>query len=309
MYKRIFFILFNLLLLLASPDLPAQDINARVSINSAQVSSATNPNVFRTLQTALSNFLNKRKWTDKIYTAKERINCSFLLNLQSSPEPGVFVGSLTVQSARPVYNSNYQAALLNFMDNEVQFRYQEFQPLEFNENRVQGAEPLAGNLTALFAFYVNIIVGMDNDSFAPRGGDLYFQKASAIVNSAPDGRIITGWRAFDSQRNRYWLSENLMNNKYTLVHDATYTYYRLGLDKLYENDTEARDQLMNAFSSLYTLATENPNIMIFSVFFQGKADEIIKIFKKANPGERARVIEMLQKLDISNASRYKQELK
>ncbi len=301
---------FLLLFLFAGPGIvKAQELNAKVTVIYSQVSTATDRKVFQTMQTGLSNFLNKRKWTTEEYAPSERINCSFLLNLQSIPETGVYKATLTVQAARPVYNSSYQAALVNYIDNDVVFRYQEFQPIEFNENRIAGPEPLAGNLTAIFAYYVNIIVGLDMDSFAPRGGDPYFQKASAIVNSAPDGRSISGWKPFDSQRNRYWLMENLTNNRYTMVHDATYTYYRLGLDKLYENEAEAREQVMNAISALYAMSSENPNIMIYSFFFQGKADEIIRIMKKANPGERARAIEMLQKVDITNASKYRDELK
>ena len=308
MHKRK--LICSLLLSLASPlMMPAQELNAKVTVIYGQVSTATDRKVFQTLQTGLTNFLNKRKWTTEEYAPAERINCSFLLNLQSIPETGVYKATLTVQAARPVYNSSYQAALMNYFDNDVVFRYQEFQPIEFNENQINGSEPLAGNLTAILAFYVNIIVGLDMDSFSPRGGDPYFQKASKIVNSAPDGRTISGWKPFDGQKNRYWMVENLTNNRYTMVHDAAYSYYRLGLDQLYEKETDARKEIMNAINMLYAMTTDNPNIMIYSFFFQGKADEIIRVMKKANPGERARAIEMLQKVDITNAGRYKDELK
>jgi hypothetical protein len=214
-----------------------------------------------------------------------------------------------VQAARPVYNSNYQAAIMNHQDNDVVFRYVEFQPIEFNENRVQGTDPLASNLTAILAYYVYMILGIDHDSFAPRGGDQYFQKANAIVNAAPDGRLITGWKPFDSQRNRYWLAENMINSRYSLVHDAYYIYYRQCLDALYENDSKARQELLNSLNSLYTLREENPNLMIYQFYFQGKADEIINIMKKANPGERSRAIELLQKIDPTNTLKYKEQLK
>ena len=301
-------LLFTALMILGALRISAQELNARVTVIYSQVSSSTDPRTFKTMQTALSNFLNKRKWTTQEYAPIEKISCSFLLNVQSSPEPGIFKASLTVQAARPVFNSTYRAAIVNFIDNDIQFRYGEFQPIEFNENNVAGPEPMAGNLPAIFAFYVNLIVGLDNDSFSPRGGDPFFQRAFSIVNQAPDGRIITGWKPFDSQRNRYWLIENLTNSRYTLVHDATYTYYRLGLDKLYEDEAAAREQLLNSISSLYTLLTDNPNLMIYSFFFQGKAEEIIRILKKSNPGERARAIEMLSKVDITNSARYKTEL-
>jgi hypothetical protein len=302
-------ILFTTALIILTISSDAQELNGRVTVVFNQISTTVDRKVFQTLQTALTDFLNKRKWTNEVYGPQEKISCNFLLNLTASPETNVYKASLTVQAARPVYNSTYQAPLINFIDNDVVFRYVEFQPIEFNENRVQGTEPLTANLTAVFAYYVNIILGLDNDSFSPRGGDVYFKKANAIVNSAPDGRMISGWKPFDSQRNRYWLAENLVNSRYSLVHDAVYTYFRLGMDQLSEDEKKARQEVINSLSTLYTLHEDNPNIMIYQFFFQGKSDELISMLKKANPGERARAIEMLQKIDITNAARYKQELK
>jgi hypothetical protein len=172
-----------------------------------------------------------------------------------------------------------------------------------------GTEPLSANLTAVLAYYINIILALDYDSFAPRGGDPYFQKAINIVNQAPDGRGVSGWKPFDGQRNRYWLAENFMNSRYSLVHDAYYTYYRQAMDKLYENEKEARSQIINALNMLNTVHTENPNIMVIPFFFQGKADDIIRIFQKADPQDKQRALELLQRLDITNAGRYKQEIK
>jgi hypothetical protein len=287
----------------------SQELNARVNVVFNQISTTVDRRVFKTLQTALTDFLNKRKWTPDDYSVQEKISCNFLLNLQSSPETNVYKATLTVQAARPVYNSSYQAALINFQDADVAFRYVEFQPIEFNENRVQGTDPLAANLTAIFAYYVNMILGLDNASFSPRGGDVYFRKANAIVNAAPDGRNITGWRPFDGQRNRYWLAENLVNSRYSLIHDAIYGYYRQGLDHLTENESKARQEVLNSLSLLYTLHEENPNIMIYQFYFQGKSEELINLMKKANPGERARAVEILQKIDVTNAARYKEALK
>ena len=239
----------------------------------------------------------------------ERIECSFLLNLQSIVEPNVYKGTLTVQAGRPIFKTNYLSPLVNYIDNEISFRYVEFQPIEFNESRISGAEPLSANLAAVFAYYINIILGLDYDSFSPRGGDPFFQKANVIVSGAPDGRSISGWKPFDGQRNRYWLSENLQNSRYALAHDAMYTYYRQGMDNMIENEREAREQILNSFSMLNTLNSETPNLMITPFFFQGKTDEIIKLFKKGTLQEKVRAQELCTKLDISNASKYKQELK
>ena len=289
--------------------LQAQELIARVTVLNNQVSTTVNRKVFQTLQTALNNFINKRKWTSDVFEASERIECNFLINLQSVVEENVFQATLTIQAARPVFNSTYISPLMNFQDNAFTFRYVEFQPLEFNESRVMGAEPLTANLTAVLAYYINIILGLDYDSFSPRGGDPYFQKAINIVNSAPDGRGISGWTAFDGLRNRYWLAENFMNSRYTLVHDSYYTYYRQGMDKMYENENETREQILNALNMLNTVNSETAKLMVIPFFFQGKADEIIKIFKRADPQEKQRALELLQRLDITNAAKYKQELK
>ena len=223
-----------LLLMVLDVKIQAQEINAKVTVVAAQVGNTVDKRVFQNLQTALVAFINKRKWTTDVFEGNEKIECSFLLNLQSVVEPNVYKATLTIQAGRPIYNSTYLSPLVNFIDNEITFRYVEFQPIEFNENRISGAEPLTANLSALFAYYVYIVLGLDYDSYAPRGGDPFFQKANLIVNAAPEGRSISGWKPFDGQRNRYWLAENLQNTRYALVHDAIYTYYRQGMDKLIE---------------------------------------------------------------------------
>jgi hypothetical protein len=208
-----------------------------------------------------------------------------------------------------VYNSTYSTALVNFQDAEVTFRYVEYQPIEFNETRVQGSDALASNLTATFAYYANIILGLDYDSYGAKGGDLFFQKAQNIVNNAPENRSISGWKAFDGRRNRYWLAENLMNTRFNVVHDIIYNYYRQGLDFMYENEANARTQILNALVQFQTLNQENPNSMIVQFFMLGKSQELIRIFKKALPQDKSRVIETLQKLDIANAAKYQEEIK
>jgi len=210
-----------------------------------------------------------------------------------------------VQAARPVYNTTYESPLINFQDDKFAFRYQEFQPIEFNENRIQGSDPVAANLTAVLAYYVYIILGMDYDSYSLRGGDPYFQKAWNIVNNAPEGGAIKGWKQFDGSRNRYFLSENLNNSRYALMHDAIYAYYRNGLDAFYQNEDEGRSGILNCLNFLNTLNTESPNSMVLQFFFQGKSNEMIKIFSKASPDMKKRASDLLVKLDITNASAYK----
>ncbi|MBK7309164.1 MAG: DUF4835 family protein [Chitinophagaceae bacterium] len=287
----------------------AQELKANITVVSNQVGNNVNQNVFRTLQTALNTFINTRKWTSDNFAPNERIECNFLLQLQSTGDLNVYNASLTVQAARPVYNTTYLSPIINFKDDNIIFKYAEFQIMEFNENRVSGSDPQVSNLTAVIAYYAYMVLGFDYASFSPRGGDPYFIKAMNIVNNAPDGRGIAGWKAFDGQRNRYWLAENMMNSRYTIMHDVYYNYYRLGMDKLYEDENSARAEVMNVLNLLNNFINDNPNKMITQFFFQGKSTELIKIFAKAPQQDKARVSEMLQRLDITNAAKYKDELK
>lgn len=291
-----------------SPCIKAQELQARLTVNANQISSQTDRKIFQSLQTALNSFLNNRKWTDDVYQTNEKINCNFLLTITQANN-SIYTGTLTIQAARPVYNSTYVTPLINFQDEAVTFKYIEYQTVDFNENRVSGSDGLASNLTASLAFYVYIILGLDYNSFSLRGGDMYFQKAQNIVNNAPDGRDIAGWRAFDGQRNRYWLMENLTNNKYAAIHEAMYNYYRLGLDKMYENEAEGRAAILDAITKFNTLNNDQQNSMVIPFFFQGKSTEITRIFKKAPPEQKQKVQEMMSRLDITNANLYKQELK
>jgi hypothetical protein len=300
--KRTVFYLFLCLL----PDLASsQEIQARVDLLTNKISSQVDRRVFQTLQSGLTNFINSRKWTTDVFQPAERIQCSFLLTLSQDLGNNTYRGSLTIQAARPAYNTTYVSPLLNFQDDNLIFKYVEFQPIEFNENRVQGSDPLVANLTATIAYYINVILGLDYTSFSLRSGDVYFQKAWNIVNNAPDAKDISGWKSFDGLRNRYWLAENLNNNRFTLFHDALYAYYRTGVDVLFENEEAARNGILNALSYLNTVNTENLNSMVVPVFFQGKGNELLKVFSKGTGEQKARAKELLSKLDITNLSLYR----
>ena len=302
--RKIFIACF---ILIASVNITeGQEIMARLSVTTDKISTQVNKKIFQTLQTTLVNFLNNRKWTNDVFQPNEKIQCNFLLSLEQDLTNNIYKGRLTIQAARPVYNTTYDSPLINFIDDNIVFRYQEFQPVEFNENRIQGNDPVAANLTAIFAFYINIILGLDYDSFSLRGGDVYFQKAWNIVNNAPEGRDITGWKSFESQRNRYWLAENMNNNRFALMHDVLYTYYRSGMDIFYENENEGRNGILNSLNFLNTINVENPNSMIMQFFFQGKSSELVKVFSKASADMKSRVRDILSKLDITNAEAYKE---
>lgn len=306
MFKRIFILLIGCAALMS---VEAQELQARVTVLSNRVTTNIDRKIFTTLQNQLTNLLNNRRWTNDTYRQNEKIECSFILNIESVLEPNIYKASLNIQAARPVYHSSYQAALVNFQDADITFKYLEFQPVEFNENRVQGTDAAVANLTAIFAYYAYTIIGLDYDSFAPKTGEAYFRKAQNIVINAPEGRGIAGWRIFDGLRNRYWLNENLINTRYNIIHDVIYGYYRNGLDNLYDKEADARTGILNSLIQLQAFGKENPNTMIQQFFMQGKYQELVGVFKKAPPSEKVKAVELLSELDVVNASKYKEELR
>ena len=297
------------ILFFASLTAQAQELNARVTVVATRVNTSVNRTVFQTLQNQLNSFLNGRKWTNDNISVKEKIDCNFLLNIESTEEPNVYSGQLSIQAARPIFNTSYLSPIINYKDDNVLFKYIEFQQLEFNENRISGTDAQASNLTALFAYWADVIIAFDYLSFAPHGGDPYFLKAQNVVNNAPDGRGVTGWKAFDGVRNRYWLVENMLNSRYDVMHDVYYGYYRLGMDKFYEDENAARTQLLNVLNLLNNYNNDNPNTMINQFFFQGKANELLQVFSKALPQDKARALDILPRLDITNADKYRTALK
>ncbi len=302
--KKLFFLF--LILLFVTTHNYAQELQAKLTVISNKVSTKVDKKIFQSLQTSLTNFLNNRKWTGDAFSVNEKIKCNFLLSIDQELGDNVYKASLTIQASRPVYNSAYESPLVNFVDNDITFRYVEFQPVEFNENRVQGNDPVAANLTAALAYYVNIILGIDYDSFAAKGGDAFFKKAQNIVNNAPEGSSISGWKTFDGMRNRYRLVENFMDSRFNLMHDAIYTYYRKGLDQFYDDEEVARRGVMSALTYLVSVNQEFPNSMVMQFFFQGKSAELVKMFSHGSPDMKVQVREMLAKLDITNASAYKE---
>ena len=289
--------------------LRAQELNARVTVNTTRVSTSVNKSTFTTLKNAITNFLNNRKWTGDVFAANEKIDCNFMFNLEQTGEANVYSATLSIQAARPVYHTSYLTPLMNFQDENVNFKYIEFQQLEFNENRISGSDPLISNLTAILAYYSYMILGFDYDSYSLKGGEKFFQKAQNIINNAPDGRGISGWKAFDGMRNRYWLVENMLNTRYQIMHDVYYNYYHMGMDKLFDEEKTARAELLNVLNLLDNFNTENPNTMISQFFFLGKSTEWIQVFSKAAPPEKSRAKDLLSKLDLTNSSKYKESLK
>lgn len=306
MLKKIIFFLFSLTALQQGY---GQELRAKVTVAAQQLGTQVNQNIFKTLEQQLGNLINNRAWTKDVFQQQERIQCTFFINIREAVDDNVFKGTLTVQAARPVFNSDYQSPIINFQDQDFTFKYIEHQPVEFNESRVAGSDALAANLTATLAYYVYIILGLDYDSFGLKEGSPYFEQAQNIVTNAPDGRDISGWKPFDGTRNRYWLATNLNNPKLNIIHDIFYNYYRTGLDMMYEDERTARDNMIKVLNQLKDFSQENPNTMVMQFFMQGKSEEWVGVFKKADPAKKSTATEVLVKIDAANASKYRQELK
>ncbi|WP_163707168.1 type IX secretion system protein PorD [Mangrovibacterium lignilyticum] len=274
----------------------AQELRCNISISSSKIQGA-NRNVFRTMQADLYEFMNNRKWTDHVYDIDERIECNIFIQLDEQVSSDEFKGSMTVQLRRPVFNSSYETALLNIKDKDFHVRYVEFQPMEFNETSNRD------NLTNIMAYYAYIILGMDYDSFAPEGGTEYYQKAQQIVNNSQNS-IYAGWKAYESERNRYWLIENIMNRSYAGFRQCIYRYHRLGLDKMSDKLEEGRSEIAETLRLLQRIFRNRPNLYIFPIFFDAKADELVNIFSGSYPDEKNRVLAILTEIDPSNGTKY-----
>lgn len=274
----------------------SQELRCNIQIVSQKIQ-GTNKQVFRTMQTAVNEFMNSRRWTNHVYSYDERIECTFLFNLTEQISADEFKGSLQVQASRPVFNSSYNTVLLNFKDDDVQFKYVEYQSIDFNET----VTPT--NLTGLLAFYVNLILGLDYDTFAMDGGAPYYSKAEAIVNKMQNSNV-TGWKAYESRDNRYWLIENLLNNSYSPVRECLYRYHRLGLDRMSDHLTESRAEIADSMKLLQKAYRAKPGAFILQIFFDAKADEIVNIFTESFNDEKKRVYNILSEIDPANIKKY-----
>ena len=306
MYNKFYFIfLLGILLSLSST---AQELSATVSIQSSKVDNQVDPKLFGQLQTQLKDFINQRKWTADLFSLEEKIDCSFFITIESVVSPGVYDAKLSIVSNRPVYNANYTSSLLNMQDANFTFKYQLSQPIEFNENRVQGTDPLEANLTATLAYYIYIILGLDYDSFSLKGGAPHFAKALNVLYNAPEGSGISGWKSYDGQSNRYILIDNLTKSGFDPLHQALFSYYREGLDQLGEKPDIAKGTILNALMSMQDLTEANTNTMIVPILMQGKLTEISGIFSKSDKSVKKQLITTLSAIDIANLNKYKEIL-
>jgi len=286
--------------------LHAQELAA--SIQSNKVDNQVDPKIFPQLQIQLKDFINQRKWSNDAYSSEEKIDCSFYITIESVVAPGVYDAKLSIVSNRPIHNASYSSSVLNMQDANFTFKYQLSQPIEFNENRIKGADPLESNLTATIAYYIYIILGLDYDSFAPKAGMPYFNKALNIIYNAPEGSGISGWKSYDGQRNRFILIDNLTKSGNDKVHDIIYSYYREGLDQLTEKPELAKSKILNALINLQDMNEGAVSGMLIPILMQAKFSEIVGIFSKSDKATRKQLLTTLSFLDIANINKYKEKL-
>lgn len=274
----------------------AQEVKAAVQVIAPSLQ-LTNKQILTTLQNSIQQFINNRKWTEDQFENREKIEMSLFLEVKNISNASDFVATLQVQSTRPVFGSNYKTTVFTFNDEDVAFAYREFEALDYQENQN------VNDLTSLIAFYVNLVLGYDYDSFGELGGTAYFQRAqniSTLMAGKP------GWNQDDGkgQKNRFYLAEGLNNARYLTVRKLTYQYHRKGMDEMAENAESARAAITAAIKTLEDLQRISPNSPVQRVFFSAKWSEIVDIYRGATVPEKNAIVELLKRLDAGNGNRY-----
>lgn len=289
-----------LILLLQVATGMAQEFNVQVQVITPQIQ-GTDRRVYEALQKSLYEFVNDRKWSPYTVKPEERIEGSILITINDHPSSDEYRAKLNVILQRPVYKTSYNSSLFNYADNDFKFRYVEAQALDYSDNTY------TSNLTSVIAYYLNIFLAMDADSFSSMGGTLFYQKAQDIVNAAQSSNE-AGWKAFESQRNRYWMVENYLNPSYTKLRESLYKYHRLGLDVMADQIDQGRNSINETLENLRQVYRERPGLFILQLLLEAKRDEIINIYSKASPADQTKAVNILREIDPSNGNKYQQIL-
>ncbi|MBO7507828.1 MAG: DUF4835 family protein [Paludibacteraceae bacterium] len=279
----------------------AQDVKAYVRVNAEQIGgTSTNREIYDEMTQALTEFINSRRWTDATFTEEERIECNFVLILEKAAGEN-YMGKLQVQASRPVYNSGYTTTLFNFQDNNFTFNYTQYQKLEFDENVYES------NLLSTIAFYMNIILGIHFDSFSRYGGSRYFEKAELIVSLAQSSDDI-GWKAFDSDRNRYAIVSNYQDERLKKLRDIIYEYHRFGLDEMVNSVEKGRTNIYNNLPYLKEMNRAVPYSIALQLFVESKMNELLDMFKPATAKEKKDLYEVLQSILPTQSNKFQELL-
>lgn len=279
-----------------APYAQSQELNARVEILSPQLPH-TNKRALEVLQQVMSDFLNNRSWTGQQVHPNERIDCSFVITVNTWDGVSEFTAQAQIMSMRPVYNSNYSSPILNMVDKDFHFSYTEGQMIDYSDQQY------TSNLTSLLAYYARLIIGMDADTFSPDGGNPHFNIARNIVNNAQSSQY-AGWRFMDGDANRYWLVNNMQDRRFYPIRKFLYEYSRLGLDQLAENPVQARQQIVKSMELLRSVDRMGQGAMLDQLFFTAKSNEMVGVLSALNPQERMQMFNLLNEIDPSNVSKY-----
>jgi hypothetical protein len=274
----------------------AQELNAVLAINSDKVQ-GSNKQIFSTLETALTEFINTKKWTTAAFLPNERIDCNFTI-IVNSLENNRFSCEIQIQARRPVYNSAYSTTIFNFRDTEFDFEYTEFEPLEYTENM------LNSNLTATIIYYIYMILGFDFDSFSQNGGQQFFQQAQQIVTLAQSTPSWNGWTAFANKKNRHALITAVTENQGAAFHVMWYNYHRKGLDEMSANADRGRTNLIASLPALKELKTARPTSILLQLFTDCKLDETVSVYSKATTQEKQEGYKLFSDLFPAASLRY-----
>lgn len=294
MFKKVFIALLFIALFIRTQ---AQELNCQVSIVSQQVQGTVEKQVFEQMQKIVFEFMNNTKWTKDLYTQQERIDCSILINVTQKLSTDEYLGTIQIQSRRPIYKSSYYSPLFNYIDENFQFKFQQFTQLEFNLNTFQN------NLTSVLAFYAYVVIAMDYDSYSPLGGTQYWQMAQTIVNNAQTTSE-KGWKSSEGTKNRYWLIENQLQPVFQGIRDCNYKYHREGLDIMSEKVDLGRANILSSLDLLVPVYNNRPASFNMQLFFNAKGDELVNVFSKGLPDEKSKAVEKLMLIDPANTTKY-----
>ncbi|GAB6279251.1 MAG: hypothetical protein STSR0006_12560 [Lentimicrobium sp.] len=283
-------------LLFLSMSAIGQELDCQISVSTRQVE-GTDRQIYNTMQTALFEFMNNKRWTNYQFKLEERIECTILIQISDRISTDEFKGSMNVMLRRPVYKSSYNSIMLNHIDKDIQFNYVEFESLDFQESAI------TSNLTALLAYYAYILIGLDFDSFTLYGGTPFYEKAQNIVNMAQN-LPQKGWKSFESMRNRYWLVENLNNASYNNIRQFIYQYHRQGLDLMAENVDQGRTNIIESLELLRLAYRDKPNSFLLQLVFDAKRDEFINILTGAPDQDKVKAVNLLKEIDPANSTKY-----
>jgi hypothetical protein len=274
----------------------AQDLNCTVDVITTRIQ-ASNKQIFEDFKNTVTQFVNNKKWIAEDVNPNEKIDCAFVFEFREF-NIDQFEATLNIQSSRTIYGTNYNSKIFNYVDNDCKFQYAQFQQMEFQENSY------TSNITSILGFYINIIIGLDFDTYKLYGGTSYFKKAQAVRDAAMNSA--SGWQSNDGagNRNRYFLIDNLLDSRFSPFRDALYRYHMKGLDKMTSDIDKGREEVYTSLQDLKKVYDAMPNAFILRIWFNAKSDEIIEIFKQGSPTQKNKAVDLLKKMDPANRSRY-----